>query len=107
MEFDRDFGVNQVFVEDQYERWRNNPSAVDPQWQKYFGALQTSAWTAPARVEVLQESVAELINAWRIRGHLFADLDPLGLLRPPPPELEPEHFGLSEAEMDQLFAPGD
>ena len=26
MDFDRDFGVNQVFVEDQYERWRQNPA---------------------------------------------------------------------------------
>src|SRR5207237_358912 len=47
--------------------------------------------------EILQEKVAELINAYRIRGHLFANLDPLGLLQPPPPELEIEHFGLSDA----------
>jgi 2-oxoglutarate dehydrogenase E1 component len=148
MDFDRDFGVNQVFVEDQYEKWRNNPAAVDEQWQQYFARLhglpsgpplQTSAWSQPPapasapppvampieghfggalidlaaheqerlRTEELQERVAEMINAYRIRGHLFANLDPLGLLQPPPPELEPEHFGLSEAELDRPFAPGD
>ena len=39
MDFDRDFGVNQVFVEDQYERWRDNPAAVDLDWQQYFSRL--------------------------------------------------------------------
>ena len=55
MDFDRDFGVNQVFVEDQYERWRNNPAAVSPEWQQYFARLhglpaapfQASAWSQP------------------------------------------------------------
>jgi 2-oxoglutarate dehydrogenase E1 component len=39
MDFDRDFGINQVFVEDQYERWRQNPHAVDETWQSYFARL--------------------------------------------------------------------
>jgi 2-oxoglutarate dehydrogenase E1 component len=156
MDFDRDFGVNQVFVEDQYERWRDNPAAVDPEWQQYFARLaglpapqpvQTSAHVASPPVtngnghgngaaaaalraegafagalldlsaaapeaqrldaEEKQEAVAELINAYRIRGHLFADIDPLGLLKPPPPELEPENFGLTEGDLDKPFATGD
>ncbi|HET9753808.1 MAG TPA: 2-oxoglutarate dehydrogenase E1 component, partial [Myxococcales bacterium] len=59
------------------------------------------------KAEAAQESVAELINAYRIRGHLFANLDPLGLLKPPPAELSLAHFGLSEADLDQTFATGD
>ena len=160
MDFDRDFGINQVFVEDQYDRWRNNPAAVDETWARYFTQLagglplQTSAYVsqpppatpygnsndgngkghaplvahAPhegsfanallelhehspeserANAEVLQESVAELINAYRIRGHLFANLDPLGLLQPPPPELEIDKFGLTEGDLDKSFSTGD
>jgi len=158
MDFDRDFGVNQVFVEDQYERWRENPAAVDPEWQQYFARLaglppppvvQTSALVPAARptdgnghgngaalalrgeraegafagalldlsasapeaqrldAEEKQEAVAELINAYRIRGHLFANIDPLGLLKPPSPELEPENFGLTREDLDKPFATGD
>jgi 2-oxoglutarate dehydrogenase E1 component len=157
MDFDRDFGVNQVFVEDQFEAWRNNPAAVDESWARYFGQIfgspgvakvQASAYLsqpppaaseAPAarngngnghepgsafahalidlhahspemerlHGEVQQENVAELINAYRIRGHLFARLDPLGLLQPPPPEFELEKFGLSEADLDKPFSTGD
>ena len=43
-----------------------------------------------------------LIRTYRIRGHLHANLDPLGL-EPPihNAELEPEFYGFSEADMDR------
>ena len=43
-----------------------------------------------------------LIRAYRIRGHLAADLDPLGLREMPPrPELDPKSYGFTEADMDR------
>ena len=43
-----------------------------------------------------------LIRAYRVRGHLLADLDPLGLEeRPPHPELEPATYGFTEADYDR------
>ncbi|MCY4333201.1 MAG: 2-oxoglutarate dehydrogenase E1 component [Litoreibacter sp.] len=43
-----------------------------------------------------------IIRAYRIRGHLAADLDPLGIKEPEPhPELEPANYGFSEADMDR------
>ncbi|RMD50199.1 MAG: 2-oxoglutarate dehydrogenase E1 component [Alphaproteobacteria bacterium] len=43
-----------------------------------------------------------LIRAYRIRGHLAADLDPLGMRDPGPlPELDPATYGFSEADMDR------
>ena len=169
MEFDRDFGINQVFVDDQYERWRDNPQTVDEAWQRYFAqlagiplpqarpqALQTSGFSQPPQAapstgnghgngqgnghgqiavrpaapegqfaaalldladhspeaqrlaaEEKQEAVAELIQAYRIRGHLFANLDPLGLHQKPADELNIENFGLSEDDLDTNFATGD
>ncbi|MPZ09100.1 MAG: 2-oxoglutarate dehydrogenase E1 component [Kiloniellaceae bacterium] len=43
-----------------------------------------------------------LIRAYRVRGHLEADLDPLGL-KPiePHPELDPKSYGFTEADMDR------
>ena len=43
-----------------------------------------------------------LIRTYRIRGHLQANLDPLGI-EPPIQnrELEPEHYGFTEADMDR------
>ncbi|WP_181700672.1 2-oxoglutarate dehydrogenase E1 component [Chthonobacter albigriseus] len=43
-----------------------------------------------------------MIRAYRMRGHLHANLDPLGLAKKvDPTELEPASFGFSEADMDR------
>ncbi|MFN3447230.1 MAG: 2-oxoglutarate dehydrogenase E1 component [Roseococcus sp.] len=43
-----------------------------------------------------------LIRSYRVRGHLEAKLDPLGLQQPPAhPELSPAFWGFSEADLDR------
>src|ERR1700735_2936762 len=57
-----------------------------------------------ARAETVLETagvegrVFQLINAYRVRGHLFAHLDPLGQPPAAASELELENFGLSESD---------
>ena len=41
-----------------------------------------------------------MIRLYRVRGHRIARVDPLGRNPPTPPELEPEFFGFTEADMD-------
>ena len=91
------------------------------------GAL-TGEWAAPAEakgagdkikakaaekgVQVSDEAVKQavldsiralmLIRAYRIRGHLVADLDPLGMRAATPhPELDPASYGFAAADMDR------
>jgi len=54
-----------------------------------------------------QARVLELINAYRVRGHLIADIDPLRL-RPAPhhPELDLETYGLTIWDLDRPFWTG-
>ena len=43
-----------------------------------------------------------LIRIYRVRGHLEANLDPLGLQKPRPhPELDPRNYGFGEGDMDR------
>ncbi len=43
-----------------------------------------------------------MIRAFRMRGHLEAQLDPLGLEPPAPhPELDPASYGFTEADLDR------
>ena len=52
-----------------------------------------------------QEAVTQLIRNYRVRGHLLADLDPLGFQKPPViPELDPLFYGFREADMERTFA---
>ncbi|MGD1098432.1 MAG: 2-oxo acid dehydrogenase subunit E2, partial [Bryobacteraceae bacterium] len=53
-----------------------------------------------------QAAVVRLIQAWRERGHLVADLDPLGSMRPPHPDLEPSTHGLTIWDLDRAFHAG-
>ena len=46
----------------------------------------------------------QLFEAYRMRGHQLADLDPLGLVRPETPkELDPARYGLSAQDRDTRF----
>jgi 2-oxoglutarate dehydrogenase E1 component len=48
--------------------------------------------------------VVMLIRAYRVRGHLLADLDPLGLAGDKQhPELDPKSYGFSDADLDREF----
>ena len=41
-----------------------------------------------------------MIRLYRVRGHRIAQVDPLGLPQPVPPELKLEFFGFTDADMD-------
>ncbi len=55
-------------------------------------------------VALLQDRVDQLVRAYRVRGHLVAQVDPLGLPRPELPELDPKTYGFTEADMDRSFS---
>jgi multifunctional 2-oxoglutarate metabolism enzyme len=57
--------------------------------------------------EVAKEAaVLQLINAYRVRGHLIADLDPLGGEPSYHPELDPPRYGLTIWDLDREFLTG-
>ncbi len=53
-----------------------------------------------------QAAVLQLINAYRVRGHLIADFDPLGAEPSYHPELDPAHYGLTIWDLDREFITG-
>ena len=70
------------------------------------GAQQSNALRDARSMNVanLQDRVDQLIRAYRVRGHMIAKLDPLGLPRPTPPELGIDFYGLTEADLDRTFS---
>jgi len=53
---------------------------------------------------VQQERLAQLVRAYRERGHSIARLDPLGLPRPEPPELDPSYHGFGPEDFAHKFS---
>jgi len=78
-----------------------------------FGDEALAPWLAQAvpgaaaGTDAAQVSVLRLINAYRYLGVRQADLDPLRRFEPPPtPELDPAHYGLTEADLTREFETG-
>ncbi|GIU86785.1 MAG: hypothetical protein KatS3mg009_1300 [Acidimicrobiia bacterium] len=64
---------------------------------------------AEGSVEAVEKALAVkgLINMYRVRGHLIANLDPLGLKEPRThPELDPVTWGLTIWDLDREFPTG-
>ena len=53
-----------------------------------------------------QANVLQLINAYRVRGHLLADIDPLNMTSHHASELDLENFGLTIWDLDREFITG-
>ena len=53
-----------------------------------------------------QANVLQMINAYRTRGHLLANIDPLNMTTNDGSELDLEHFGLTIWDLDREFITG-
>ena len=68
-------------------------------------------WAADINVDLAervdkQARVQELINSFRVRGHLMADIDPLEYVQRTHPDLEIETHGLTFWDLDREFVTG-
>jgi 2-oxoglutarate dehydrogenase E1 component len=127
-------GGNAPYVESLYELFLADPQSVSPDWRDYFiklrdggGAEQihstvqagiaqratrprmaagtSSSLTADAAAK--QGAVSRLVQIYANRGHLIANLDPLGLQkRERPRVLELSYFGLTEGDLNTEFLTG-
>ena len=127
---------NAAYIEGQYERYLTDPNSVAAPWREYFASLGgpedlahgpivaelaqpgatsasrtgTTAATPPAdrdNASAKQAAVSRLIQTYMNRGHLVADIDPLGLMvRPRPRVLDLEYYKLTEADLDLEFYTG-
>jgi 2-oxoglutarate dehydrogenase E1 component len=126
-------GGNASYVEALYEQFLIDPQSVDGKWREYFqklkdgsagerihsavqaGIIQRASRPRMAAVPsqpgteaaAKQGAVSRLVQIYANRGHLIANLDPLGMQkRPRPRVLELGYFGLSEADLDTEFLTG-
>ncbi|MDB5591507.1 2-oxoglutarate dehydrogenase E1 component [Enterovirga sp.] len=89
-------------------------SALDGNWAQVEKAVgqkiktRAEAEGGTISVEAVHQATRDsiraimMIRAYRMRGHLHADLDPLGFeKRVPDDELSPAHYGFTEADWDR------
>jgi 2-oxoglutarate dehydrogenase E1 component len=101
------------YVEGLYNQYLNDNASVDEGWRRFFEGFefarsQNGHTSAPTDTKSLQKeiSVLNLVNGYRQRGHLFADINPI-LERPKyEPPLDLSTFSLTEADLDTVFQAG-
>ncbi len=130
------FGNNAVFIEELYSRYLKNEADVDENWRSWFESLKNGELAPDAdHLEIQQQmksavmkrrngaalisgdvlhqhdakqvSVLQLINAYRVKGHQKARLDPLSLS--PIPEIKEMTLAgnkLGEEDLDTVFNTG-
>ena len=125
------YGGNAPYIETWYESWLEDPESVPAQWRTYFDSLPAADAPEKGHLQVAetfrqlarldsaatvhtseytdhkQAGVSRLINAYRIRGHEAARLDPLGLAHHAPvADLELSFHDLDSSDLDKVFDTG-
>lgn len=118
---------NTRFVEQRLAEYIRDPASAPEAWRRYFDQLDQESFDAtgvtppqrrrsvfnPAPLDGdqqhlgsarFQARVDQLVREYRVRGHLAAKLDPLGMPRPQPPELQLETHGLSQSDLQRRCA---
>lgn len=122
------WGGNAAFIEGLYEEYLADAQSVDPQWRTYFDALRGGApervhsevqqrfyelgrdprrgasavAASPQGYSGAQQAAGALMTAYRVYGHISAKTNPLKIRGVPVvPELTPEFYGLSDADMNE------
>ena len=121
------FNAHPAFIESLYQKYKVDPSSVEDGWRTFFQgfefaqnangngdevpALTKSAngksATAPAHSVAKEFGVLSIIHGFRSRGHLLSTTNPIRARRNRQPHLDLADYGLSEADLDQVFQAGE
>lgn len=123
-------GGNAAYLEALYEDYLNAPDSLAQHWKDYFAnlpkvdnssdishaqlkekylQLAKTPITAlsPGSANHKQVAVLQLVQAYRERGHLLADIDPIRFReKPTVPDLTLEYHGLDNNDLAQTFETG-
>ncbi len=108
--------VHGAFIESVYEQYTKDPDSVQATWRSFFQGYDfareiyedTALEESIVPEEVYKEfKVINLINAYRSRGHLFTQTNPVRERRKYRPTLDLANFGLSEEDLDIVFQAGN
>ena len=104
--------INGEFVDELYQRYQTNKNTLEPSWRKFFDGYEFGLTSYSSEDEIplnikKEFMVIDLINAYRIRGHLFTKTNPVRERRKYSPTLALVNYGLEEADLVTVFQAGE
>src|SRR5262245_192263 len=101
-------GPNAAYVLELYDRYRKDPQSVDAETRELFDHWKPEVQAAASDLKDIEidkiVGAANLAQAIRERGHLNAQLDPLGSNPPGDPSLELAAHRITEEDLIRLPA---
>ena len=112
------------YIESLYHDFVQNPESVDPEFRRFFEGFDfavsqaTNGHAAPEAAPTVQGiamdagqltkefAVYSLIQAYRAKGHLVADTNPIRKRKDRGANLDLKYFGLSDADLSAKFEAG-
>jgi len=101
------------YIDQLYQIYQADKTAVDYGWQKFFEGFDLgtgkslSNGSAAVSDDMLKEiNVLNLIQGYRLRGHLFTHTNPVRERRTYTPDLAIKNFGLEVGDLEKTFNAG-
>lgn len=97
------------YLENLYRDFKNNPASVDADFKKFFEGFDFATLNYNGKggnLSADEFKVYALIDAYRKKGHLIANTNPLKPRKDRKAQLDVSYFGLTEKDLDRKFAVG-
>ena len=99
-------------IDDLYRQYLDNPQNVEPGWQKFFEGFEFARTVfkdaVSTAVDLEKEfRVINLIEDYRMRGHLFTETNPVRSRRKYTPTLDIENYRLTTNDLETVFQAGN
>jgi 2-oxoglutarate dehydrogenase E1 component len=106
------------YIDQLYKDYLHNPESVDPEWRKFFAGFdfatryesgsgaEDGADVAVSGVSPKEFRVLKLIEAYRNKGHLVSDTNPIKKRKDRKADLDLYFFGLDESDLETEFFAG-
>ncbi|RLD81235.1 MAG: 2-oxoglutarate dehydrogenase E1 component [Bacteroidetes bacterium] len=95
-----------------YQDFLNDPQSVTEDWRHFFEGFEFAREDYKPKPVTAEEyplefKVLSLINAYRQRGHLFTQTNPVRTRRKYTPTLDYQNFGFTEADLKNVYQAGN
>lgn len=109
-----------AYIDSMYDTFKKNPQELDESWQTFFkgfeykldelftdGENTTEQGGSISDSQLIKEfNVFRIIQAYRARGHLLSDTNPIRPRKDRHARLELSEYGLEEADLEKQFVCG-
>ena len=104
-----------AYIDSMYEDYKNNPESIDESWQTFFKGFEykldeVSSESSNQKIDdemlIKEFNAFRIVQAYRARGHLLSDTNPIRPRKDRSAKLDLSEYGLEESDLEKEFTVG-